>query len=484
MDKTLLTTLTERFGKRVTTSPLDRELYSRDLAPVPDVLVKPLFQAKADVIVRPRSSQEIAELMRLASSASMPVTPRAGGSTVFFNSVPTRGGMLIDLGLLAGVVDLDEANMLVTVRAGTTWEDLEKNLNVRGFACKSMPSSAPAATVGGWFAMMGYGIGSIKYGDLLSQIREAEVVMPDGEIRTVTADSTPPLSWFAASEGTLGIVTALKMEIRKDRPMKHVLMHIADSKQAVRIMQDLLAAPSPPYNLHFSDPHALAAMHALGYAPKPEHGLHLLVDYEGTETELREIDTHLATLRNTGQKHAGVSFAPAGEAEAEWQQRFSSLRLKRGGPSLLGGELWLPVKRLADYLANIETVARRHATPLMTYGHVVSATHATVMTMFYADERQRLHYILDLGLVKKIQDVGARLGGTCYGVGLWNTPYLKRLHPAAARKRLRRRKKEIDPLGLMNPGKLYAPPLALNPYTFHLGMEAALLARRVLRKKR
>ena len=98
---------------------------------------------------------------------------------------------------------------------------MDEYLNARGFALKSFPSSAPAASIGGWFCTMGYGIGSLKYGSLLSQVKAAEVALPAGEIRRLTRQTDPPLDWFAASEGTLGIITRLEactdMIFRKKR---------------------------------------------------------------------------------------------------------------------------------------------------------------------------------------------------------------------------------------------------------------------------
>ena len=180
------------------------------MAPVPALLVNPLFNTLPDLIVRPADAEEAAEILKLAFANHIPVTPRAGASTVYFNSVPVRGGIVMDLNLIKGVAGLNESGMTVTVKAGTTCRELDEYLNPLGFAMKSFPSSAPVASIGGWFCMMGYGIGSLKYGSLLSQVQAVEVVLPTGEVRRLTRDTEPPLAWFAASEGTLGIITQLE----------------------------------------------------------------------------------------------------------------------------------------------------------------------------------------------------------------------------------------------------------------------------------
>ncbi|MBU4195102.1 MAG: FAD-binding protein, partial [Actinobacteria bacterium] len=71
---------------------------------------------------------------------------------------------------------------------------------------------------------MGYGIGSMKYGSLLSQVRGVEAVLPTGEIRRLTRDTEPPLDWFAASEGTLGVITEITLKVNPKPPMNSTAM--------------------------------------------------------------------------------------------------------------------------------------------------------------------------------------------------------------------------------------------------------------------
>ena len=456
-------------AERATDTPFECALYTRDLAPVPALLVDPLFRTMPDLVVRPAETGEVSAILKLASAGGIPVTPRAGASTVYFNTVPARGGIVLDLNLLRGVVELDEEKLTVTVGAATTWGELEHYLNARGLAPQSVPSSAPSASIGGWFAMMGYGIGSLKYGSLLSQVQVAEVVLPDGEIRDLTPDSDPSLDWFAASEGTLGIVTRLKIAIRRHHPMRHFLLHSPDLGEIAGVLAAVKDAGVKPYNLHFTDEACAQAMHRQGIAPDGVSGGCLLaIDYEGTPEELTAAGQ---TVDNLVAGSRTVSFLSPEAALDEWNERYKSLKLKRSGPSELGGESWLPVRSLTSYLTDIQQLARNLRLDLCTYGHVVSPERAIVMTMFFADETKVFDYIIGLSLVKKIHDVAYRHGGYPYGVGLWNTPYLSRIFTGSRLAELRDRKKRLDPAGVLNPGKLYKWPLMLNPLFFTIGME-------------
>lgn len=463
-----LAALKHTYGARATDSPFEVALYSRDLNPVPGFLVDPLFKTTPDLVLRPANAVEIADILRRAGTAGIPVTPRAGASTVYFDAVPVRRGIVLDLNDLKGIVALDKDALTVTVKAGTTWRELEQYLHARGYAPKAVPSSAPASSVAGWLSMMGYGIGTIKYGPVLSHVREAEVVLPSGEIRRVTPDSDPPLAWFAGAEGTLGIITSLKIEIRRHTPMAHFLLHSRALPELLAALSAIKDAAVVPYNLHFTDEPCVQAMYKQGIAPGGVDGGSLLaVDYEGEAATLAQAKELIQQLVHSDEP---LSLLPAAAAAAEWQDRYKSMRLKRSGPSELGGEVFLPVAALADYLGDIRQLARRYRLALCSYGHVASPTRIIIMTMFFADETKVLSYVTDLSLVKKIQDIGYRHGGYPYGVGLWNTPYLPRIFAPQELAERRARKQKLDPAGIMNPGKLYRWPSLLNPAAFTLGM--------------
>ena len=461
----------EKFGKRATDSPFERAFYSRDLAPVPAFLVDPFFTTLPDLVIRPANTEEVSTILKEAYAHEIPVTPRAGASTPYFGSVPTKGGIVVDLNLLNGVVALSEPDRTVTVRTGTTWSDLEDFLNPRGFSSKSIPSSAPVATVGGWFCMEGYGIGSLKYGSLVSQVRAVEVVLPGGRVRRLSRESDPPLEWFFASEGTLGIVTELELEIRKLNPMEHFLLHFSGAPAMARIIGDMKEGPVLPYNLHFTDPACLRSLQELGFLPRElETGCLLAIDYEGTTEELNR---GTEWMTSSVRREPEAVLLSEEMADSEWSEKFNALRLKRGGPSILGGEIWLPAEALVAYLDDIETLSAKHHLGAMTYGHAATPREFVLMTMFYVDEARTFDYILNLGAVKKIHDVGKRHGGHPYGVGLWNTPYLGDIFSPRVLTDLRERKRKLDPKGLMNPGKVYRCPWVLNPYLFGPAMNVA-----------
>lgn len=472
--------LKEMLGERATDELFERQFYERDLAPVPDFLVSSMAKTMPDIVVRPNSIEEVAAIVKMAAQERIPVTGRAGGSTVYFNTVCTKNGILLDMNELKGVHSVDGGNNTVKVAAGTVWRDLERDLNRRELSVCSYPSSAPAATVGGWLAMMGYGIGSLKFGPLINQVIGARTVLPDGSIQNLTTASKVPVSWMAGSEGTLGIMTEIELRVRPLPEQEwHGLAECRTAADTQRFIEQAVQLSNLPFNLHFSDPACNALRYRHGMASKEASQSYTVAfDADGTKAATEAARKgYFECLAATGAADKSE------EAAEEWENRFFSLLLKREAPSLLGAELLLPVSKLAAYLQSIADFDNSHHLGLKTYGHVVTSSHVMIMTMFNADERDTVGYLQGLALVKKLHDIGAGYGASPYGIGLWNTPYLSRSYNKAQLTELRRRKQQLDPCNIMNPGKLYQSPLFLTPPLYSIGMDV-LAATRLFYKGR
>ncbi len=446
---------------RLTTDPFERRYYAEDMAPVPGLLVKPFFRTLPDAVARPHSAAEAAEAVRQAIAENWAVTPRAAASTALYHAVPLRGGLVLDLNEMHGGIHVDESCQTVTVAAGTRWLALERALQPHGLALKSYPTSAVTSTVGGWVNTQGHGLGSLSHGSLISQISRLEVVLPDGRLASLTRDSDPPLDWWAGSEGTLGVVTEVELSVRPApaQTANHLLAfdQLADLQTA---LVALARAEPRPYTLFFSDSGHARMLQLSGFAQPTDRPV-LLVNYQGDAAAVAQ-----------GQQQ--VSGQPGrrlddGLAQAEWEHRLGHVRVKRGGPSLLAAEMWLPLDKLAGYLAATQALGRRYGRLIGSYGLAVSPAEATVMTLYHADARQTVDYTMALGLTARLYGLGAKFGARPYGVGLWNTPYLGQIFSGAQLAELRRRKQQLDPAGRFNPGKLYRAPFPLWSLVFKPG---------------
>lgn len=467
--------MAELLGPRFTDSAFERSFYRRDLAVVPPYLGRLLGQTLPDAVARPQTAAEVAELVRMAAAARLPIVPRAAATTTYWNSVPVRGGLVLDLTGMQAIGEVDEQTRAVTVGPGVRCEGLERRLANQGYATLSYPTSAPAATVGGWLSMEGYGIGSLAHGALADQVVRLQAVLPDGRIIDTAADEGFIPGLFAGAEGTLGVVTEITLRVGPlPERTAHFLLTCPDLVAVQGVIMALAKAQPPPFCMHFAAASYGAQMAAAGLTPAHD-GHTLAITYQGTAAEV----TAGTTLVMEVADRSGARCLDETLAEAEWNERFMALRLKRAGPTVLGAEAWLPVKSIAAYEAEVAHLAAAQRTAIATYGTVVAPGWATVMSLYPCDETRPAAYLLALSLTRQLYAIAFRHGGRPYGIGLWNTPYLKRASSQARLAELRRRKGELDPANLMNPGKRYAPPPLLSPALFLPGMSVLAWLRRV-----
>ncbi|MCX6032264.1 MAG: FAD-binding oxidoreductase [Chloroflexi bacterium] len=470
--------LAELLGDRYTESAFERSFYRRDLASVPPTLAALVGDTLPSAVARPRTAEEVSTIIGYARQHKLPVTPRAAATTAYWNAVPMRGGLVLDLNGLRGLVSLDEAALTATMLPGTRWQELDRALARRGYALLSYPTSAPSATVGGWISMEGHGIGSLKHDGVAEQVTGLEVVLADGSIVYVPGTSEVPgtltASRFAGAEGTLGIITRVELRIRRQPAATGHHLLIFPDMAALQAAAAALAAATPrPFYAHFAAPTYGRFMRRAGFEPVADGPL-LALTYDG---EPDEVAAGAEAVRREAVRCRGEALSSQAAAR-EWDERFLALRLKRAGPSVLGAESWLPLAGIAGYEAGVSALAAQQGLLMATYGTVVTPGLATVMSLYPCDESRLISYVLALSLTKKLYDVAFRHGGRPYGTGVWNTPYLSRTFSRAELAERRSHKAHMDPSHILNPGKAYQPPPVLWSPTFKLGMELLAGVRR------
>ncbi len=438
---------------RISEYEFERRLYSHDVAPLPKMMEMG-FKMVPDIVVRPKSANEVSRIVRFAIEKQLPVVPRGGACWALGGAVPVMGGIVVDMATMDDLEKIDEENLTVTVGPGITWSDLYDALLKKGYLIGSYPSSAPAATVGGWINTGGVGIGSYKYGGVERQIISVEMVLPKGDIAVFGVDSMGSSlfgdnlrSFFAGSEGTLGIITKVTLRIypapEEIRPIAYTFADLSKMSAAIT---DLTRAPVTPLHISFFDKNHFIYLRKIG-KDVPKINAMVSLALEGTKASL---DGEEKIIDNIMQKHNGEKQTPKFSSH-EWDERLFEMRTKRLGPTIMLAEGMIPVPRLNEMINGTLKVFKKMKLNGAITGTVPDRNTIAFMPYCLTDER-KLRSMMAMAITKKVGDLAFKVGGRPAGLGLFFAGNLRKMHGGGADV-MRNLKSAMDPHDVMNPGK-------------------------------
>jgi FAD/FMN-containing dehydrogenase/ferredoxin len=485
----LAAALRERLGPQASIEEglFARRLYSRDLAEVPAAVQSLFLQSTPGLVVRPAEVRDIAATLGFASERRVPLTPRGVGSAGLGGAVPVHAGIVLDLSPFSRILAVDPEGLTVTVEPGARPGEVNQRLERHGLELVTSQTSL-FSTLGGWICGGGYGLGGFAHGHVSRHVPELDLVTPAGGLQTLR----PGMSGFAevfGSEGQLGILTRLVLRVRR-RP-EHTAAHLLlfeGPAEAWSFAAALCASGIRPAHLKFLDRGHVAELNRFEAVERGRAGLKileekdsLLLHFESRAEESRFQALDLAAHKARAARHH--------QALWMWNDRYSPLKLKKHGPSLMASEVVLPVSAVPRWIDRVHersALLGLHAGVEATVNAVEPGTAESgpggflvvAMASWTCDRRERLRYLLSMALSTLLTCDAVALGGRSYGLGIWNSPFLPQRFPAEELTRRLEHKRLCDPAGVLNPGKFPAlrsrfwglPGLLMRPKPFALQM--------------
>ncbi|MGC9336074.1 MAG: FAD-binding oxidoreductase, partial [Anaerolineae bacterium] len=253
-----------------------------------------------DVVVKPESAAEIAEILRLANRECIPVTPRGAGSGLSGGAVPVCGGILLSLERMDRILEIDRENMVVVVEPGVITNEINEQVQQYGLFYAGYPMSVESCFVGGNVAENAGGGRAIKYGVTGRYVFGLEVVLPTGEIiqlggkRVKDVTGYDLLRLMVGSEGTLGVFTRIILRLLPLPAARAVLLvPFADVPTAIAAVPRVMTQGHlVPASVEFMDRlSVVTAYEFMGESPPhPDTGAMLLIEVDGYSQEQVEAE--------------------------------------------------------------------------------------------------------------------------------------------------------------------------------------------------
>lgn len=441
-------------GERLTRNDAIRAQHARGEDTTPPTL--------PDAVAFVADTGEVSRLLALCHAHRVPVVAFGAGTSLEGHVNPVHGGISLDLSHMTAILEVNAADMDALVEPGVTRQQLNAHLRDQGLFFPVDPGSH--ATLGGMCATRASGTNAVRYGTMREAVLGLEVVTADGTVvhaggRTRKAANGYDLTrLFIGSEGTLGIVTKLRLRLAGiPEAMVSAVCQFGTLAGAVDTVIETLAAGVPVARIELLDEAQMAACIAYskleGMAAVPT----LFLEFHGSEAGVVE---QAGTVEAIAAGHGGAGFAWAREAEARnrlWQARHDAYWAGlawRPGKRGITTDVCVPVSRLAEALlgAKADIAASGFEAPIV--GHVGDGNFHTIILVDEHDPAEMARaWALDRAIVSR----ALALGGTCsgeHGVGLGKREFLEREHGPEALALMRTLKRALDPHGILNPGKL------------------------------
>src|SRR6187455_1436188 len=226
-----------------------------------------------DVVIKPRTTQEISAVMKICNAKKIPVTPRGAGTGLSGGALPHLGGVVLAMERMNSILNIDERNLQVTTEPGVITEVLQETVKEKGLFYPPDPMSKGSCMIGGNVSQNSGGPKAVKYGVVRDYVLNLEVVLPTGEIIWTGANVLKNSTGYnltqlmCGSEGTLGIVTKIVFKLR-GFPQKNVLllMPFITNEEACRGIAAIFTAGIQPSGMEFFEREA--ALKTVDYVEK------------------------------------------------------------------------------------------------------------------------------------------------------------------------------------------------------------------------
>ncbi|MBV8899875.1 MAG: FAD-binding protein [Verrucomicrobia bacterium] len=415
-------------------------------------------------VVLPKTTEEVVQTVRYAAANKIPVVTRGSGTGLSGGSVPVPDCIVLCLVQMDRVLELDRKNLTVRVEPGVVTQKVADLADAAGLLYPPDPGSMRISTIGGNVAENSGGLRGLKYGVTRDYVMGLEVVLASGEavlfgnkcVKDVEGYSMKDI--FIGSEGTLGIITQILLQlVPKPAAKKTLLATFEQMDAAAETVSAIIAAKIIPCTLEFLDRITIKCVEDYAHVGLPlDAEAILLMETDGHPAVIEEEAQQMAVIaRNHGARAVQVARTAEEAARLATARRMAFSALARFSPTTILEDATVPRSELANMIRFIQQTAAKYGLSVGTFGHMGDGNlHPTFLT----DEKNSDEMARVEKAMHEIFDHAVKLGGTItgeHGVGLAKKAFLPKAIGDASLDVMRRLKRTLDPDNILNPGKIF-----------------------------
>lgn len=439
-------------GDRIVTTQAIREQHSHDTS-----YIKPVMP---DAVAFPQNEAEVQEVVRACAAHGVPVVPFGAGTSMEGHTIPVQGGISLDMREMNKIIEIRPEDGLAVVQSGVTRKQLNTELRATGLMFSVDPGAD--ASFGGMASTRGSGTTAVRYGTMRENVLALRVVTPDGTAISTGSRARKSSTGYdlthlyIGAEGTLGVITEVTVKLHPiPEAVSSAICAFSDVSSAVEAVIATVQYGIPVARVEFLDEVAIANVNAysgltLEVAPT------LLFEFHGTPDWVKEQATIVKEIV-TDMGALGFQWAADADEQGKiWQARhdlFWATKAQRTGCELFTGDICVPISRLAESIVDARADIDASFLKGQIIGHVGDGNfHTAYLIDPHSDkELAEAERLADL-LVGRALKVGGTASGE-HGVGIGKIKFLRQEHGDAVDV-MKKIKAALDPLGIMNPGKI------------------------------
>jgi glycolate oxidase len=416
-----------------------------------------------NIVVLPATTEQVAEVVRLANRAGAPLVPRGAGTGLAGGATPTSGGIVISTTRMNQILEVDPRNRRARVQPGVINWELSQHLAPYGYQFVPDPSSQNDCTIGGNIANNSGGPHCLKYGTTTNHVLALRVVLPDGSVLWTGHGRADEVGYdiqgvLTGSEGMCGVITEAWVRLtRLPEALRVVLALFPDIPSASQTVSTVIARGFLPAALEMMDRLAIKAVNGMYSLGLPESaGAALLIELDGVEQGLDDLLTEVTGIC---EDYGAMEVRPAKSAEEQarvWAARKNAFgAMGRLAPSYYLVDTVVPRTRLPATLEHVGEVARDYRLPIANVFH---AGDGNLHPLILFDRRDKDQLTRALGAASDVLRASIEQGGVIsgeHGIGVEKREYMTLLFSTEDLAAMAGLKQCFDPRELFNPGKVF-----------------------------